>query len=70
MVNKFEIQISKLETNPRSKCSNFQRKKALRFEFSRFKFVSNFGFCASDLDVYHSTTVTLCNLDVNWQEFK
>ena len=65
MVNKFEIRISKSETNPKSKCSNFQNKKVLRFEFGTFGIVSNFGFRALDLNVHHSITIAVCDLIVN-----
>jgi hypothetical protein len=47
--SKFEIRISKSETNLKFKGSNVPNRHVLNFEFGTFEFVSNFGFCASDL---------------------
>ena len=51
--SKFEIRISKSETNPNIKCSkqllcNSHAAFVLDLEFLSFEFVSNFGFRASD----------------------
>jgi len=44
----------------------FPKEEVLGFEFGTFEFVSNLGFRASDLNVYNSITVTVCDLIVNW----
>jgi len=48
MIQKFEIRISKSETNPKLKFPNVQNRIVSRFEFGSFEFVSSFEFRASD----------------------
>jgi hypothetical protein len=43
----------------------FPKQKVLRFEFGTFEIVSDFGFRASDLKVYQSITIAVCDLIVN-----
>jgi len=47
---KFEIRISKSETNSKLKCSNIPNRTVLNLEFMTFEFVSRFGFRALDLE--------------------
>jgi hypothetical protein len=48
VVQKFEIRISKSETNPKFKFSNVQNRIVSNFGLGTFEFVSNLGFRALD----------------------